>query len=89
MSEEAILQFIGTTGSTREEAKQLLTICGGNVSLAVECFLDQQGPMLQPIQPIHRPQPRPHARTHDSSKRPRSKPVGLHIFIHKYTSLLQ
>jgi len=73
MSEEAILQFIGTTGSSREEAKQLLTICGGNVSLAVECFLDQQGPTPQPIrpEPVHRMQP--YSRSHESSKRPRSK----------------
>ena len=42
MSDDAIKQFVGVTGSSVEDAIKYLSICDNNVSLAVECFVDQQ-----------------------------------------------
>lgn len=42
MSDDAIRKFVDVTGSSVEQAINYLSICDNNVSLAVECFVDQQ-----------------------------------------------
>ena len=42
MSDDAIKSFVDVTGSSVEDAIKYLSICDNNVSLAVECFVDQQ-----------------------------------------------
>ena len=42
MSDDAIKHFVDVTGSSVEDAIKYLSICDNNVSLAVECFVDQQ-----------------------------------------------
>ena len=42
MSDDAIKRFVDVTGSSVEDAIKYLSICDNNVSLAVECFVDQQ-----------------------------------------------
>ena len=42
MSDDAIKNFVDVTGSSVEDAIKYLSICDNNVSLAVECYVDQQ-----------------------------------------------